>query len=137
MLSPEETSGWEAMEDARVEKFLDGALDKGLEAVLSAAEDCKEMVQVAAVETELVVVVDVEVDPLQERSNGSMLGPEPTIAKLGLGVVGVASLSVNHQVLTLTNCRQPASSQYVFAFSRLKTARFYVFPLTGHTVSVI
>lgn len=46
----------------------------------------------------------------QERSKTG-LPSDPTIPKLGLGVVGVASCKVYHQVLTFPNRGQPTSSQ--------------------------
>lgn len=59
------------------------------------------------------------------------------IPKLGLGVVGLVSWRVYHQVLVLPKSGHPTSSQYVLAFARLGMAKFSVFPLTGHPVSVI
>lgn len=44
--------------------------------------------------------------------NGVVVKLEPTIPKLGLGVVGAASCSVYHQVLTLPNNEHPTWSQY-------------------------
>lgn len=44
--------------------------------------------------------------------NGVVLKLEPTMPKLGLGVVGAASCSVYHQVLTLPNNEHPTWSQY-------------------------
>ena len=44
---------------------------------------------------------------------------------------------VNQYVFTFPNAEHPTSSQYLFAFARLGTARFDVGPDTGHPVSVI
>ena len=75
---------------------------------------------------------------LQDRSyRGVVLEELPMMPKLGFGVTGLASCRVNHQVLTTPKLGHPTSSQYVLAFARLGTARFSVFPLTGHPVSVI
>jgi hypothetical protein len=71
---------------------------------------------------ELDATAEVEEDPdeaedeeetsLQERSNnGVVLKVEPTIPKLGEGVVGSASWRVNHQVLTLPRRGHATSSQ--------------------------
>lgn len=46
-------------------------------------------------------------------NSGVVVKPEPTIPKLGLGVVGAASCTVYHQVLTLPNSEHPTWSQYV------------------------
>lgn len=49
---------------------------------------------------------------------GVVLRVEPTMPNEGFGVVGAASWSVYHQVLTLpNNMLQPTSSQYALAFS--------------------
>ncbi len=45
--------------------------------------------------------------------SGVVVKLEPTIPKLGLGVVGAASCTVYHQVLTLPNSEHPTWSQYV------------------------
>ena len=80
---------------------------------------------------------DVEA-PEQLRSyNGVSLKVVPTTPKLGFGVVGKASCSVNHQVLVLPKSRpHPTWSQYIFAFVVFATASPKVSPLTGQPVSV-
>lgn len=75
---------------------------------------------------------------LQDRSyKGVVVKVLPTIPKLGAGVVGAESWRVYHQTLVFPNRGQPASSQYVLAFSVEAMARFAAGPLTGHPVSVI
>jgi len=62
----------------------------------------------------------------------------PRRPKLGFGAVGAASCRTYHQVLILPKAdAHPISSQNVFAFAKLGTARFSVLPLMGHPVSVI
>ena len=85
-------------------------------------------------------LLELEETPEQERSKRGVLlkGFPGAIPKLGLGdaLLSVSS-RVYHQVLTTPNLGHPTSCQYVLAFSVLGTARFSVFPVTGHPVSVI
>jgi len=113
------------------------AVDK-VEAALETDLIDEEPAPLVAVElAEEMMLLELETAEQDRSYSGVVLSLLPTIPKLGFGVTGAESCSVNQKVLTLPNEGHPTSSQYVFAFSREGTAWPETEPLTGHPVSVI